>query len=94
MTYSSKNNKIDPFDRINIPVIPRCILRQRLILQKALILKSYNMADSAKFMLQSLFKIGSIYDPYVRKKALKNLLYLYKCKKSTNKSQTELYEFK
>ena len=72
-----QNHKVNVSERVDIPVIPRAILRQRLILQKALILREYNNTDQAIFMLKAVFKIGKVYDPSVHKTALKNLLQLY-----------------
>ena len=66
--------KIKQSKRPDIPIIPKSILKQRIILQKALILIEYSKAKQAAILLTSLLKIGRIYDPSVRKEALKLLI--------------------
>lgn len=87
-----KNNLIDQSDRLDIPVIPRCILRQRLVLQKALILKEYNKLNESQRTLQHLLKLGKIYDPGTRKIALKHLLELLK--RNPNPNETTQFQIK
>ncbi|CAI2381411.1 unnamed protein product [Moneuplotes crassus] len=60
-------------DRPDIPIIPRCILRQRILLQKALILKAYSRTQESALLLTKLLKCGKVYDPGTRKEALETL---------------------
>ena len=70
--------KINQSKRPDIPIIPKTILKQRLILQKALILKEYSKVKQSAVLLTSLLKVGKIYDPTVRKEGLKLLIKIFK----------------
>lgn len=64
---------IEQDKRPDIPVVPRCILRQRILLQKALIMKAYSRRQESALLLTNLLKRGKVYDPMTRKQALKTL---------------------
>ncbi|CAI2381718.1 unnamed protein product [Moneuplotes crassus] len=66
----------DQQDRPEIPVIPRCILKQRLILQKALVMIDFKKIKPACLLMTKLLKSGKVYDPTTRKEALKTLHFL------------------
>ncbi|CAI2379602.1 unnamed protein product [Moneuplotes crassus] len=59
--------------RALIPIIPNCILKQRIILQKALVLIDFKKKKRAAYLLTSLLKVGKFYDPATRKEALQVL---------------------
>lgn len=69
--------KIHKHLRPQIPIIPRCILRQRLVLQKSLVMLDFKKTKDAGLLLTKLLKIGKVYDPAIRKEALKTLYFLF-----------------
>lgn len=60
-------------DRPDIPIIPSCILRQRIILQQALVFIDFKKIKKAATILTKLLKVGIVYDPAIRKEALETL---------------------
>lgn len=72
----NKSEKIYQEERPDIPVVPRCILRQRILLQKALIMKAYSQTQESALLLTNLLKRGKVYDPLTRKKVLKTLFHM------------------
>jgi hypothetical protein len=73
-----QTDEIRKADRLDIPIIPKWILFQRMLLQKGLIQKMYNKHKEAVFILTNLFKIGKIYDPMARKDALDALMDIFR----------------
>ncbi|CAI2380645.1 unnamed protein product [Moneuplotes crassus] len=72
-----KKQKLIQEDRPDIPIIPRCILRQRILLQKSLVMLDFKKKRKAAYLLTDLLKIGEVYDPAVRKEALMTLHSLF-----------------
>jgi len=64
--------------RPDIPVLPKCILLQRIMLHKCLILKAYERKQEAARLLTKLLKVGKVYDPLTRMEALDTLLEIFK----------------
>lgn len=73
-----ENKKCRQEDRPDLPVIPRCILRQRILLQKALVMIDFKKKRQAAYLLTNLLKVGEVYDPAIRKEALTTLHSLLK----------------
>ena len=68
-----KAPQINPEDRFDIPVIPRPILKQRIIFQRGLLLIAYGKQMKAALIFTRLFKIGKVFDPVTRYESLKQL---------------------
>ena len=75
---------IDQSERKYVAIIPKQILRQRIVLQKALILKAYGRLKESATLLTNLLKMSGIFDPEVRKEALKTLYSIFKSHPSGN----------
>lgn len=73
----NKTTVINQDDRPDIPVIPISILKQRILLQRAQIMKGYNKTKEAALLLTSILKMGKVYDPMTRKEALKTLQQIF-----------------
>jgi len=65
--------KINVEDRLDIPVIPSCILLQKLYLQRGILYKEYDRKMQACMIFTKLLKIGKVYDPVTRMEALTQL---------------------
>lgn len=70
-------HKVRQRDRHDIPIIPKYILRQRILLQKALIMKAYSKNQEAALLLTGLIKIDTNFDPLTKEAALKALHELF-----------------
>ena len=70
--YRNKK-KINVEDRPDIPVIPSCILLQRIFLQRGLIKKEYGKYIHACLIFTVMLKVGKIFDPLCRMEALTQL---------------------
>lgn len=71
----SKYNKQEY--RPDFPIIPRYILRQRIILQKALVMIDFKRKQEAALLLTKLLKVGKYYDPLTRMEDLQTLQLLF-----------------
>ena len=60
-------------DRIDIPIIPNSVLKQRIVFQRGLLLIAYGKHMKAAMMFTKLLKIGKIYDPLTRYDTLRQL---------------------
>lgn len=68
-----RRRKIEQKDRPDIPIIPSCILLQRIYLMRGLLHKAYGKNLQAFMIFTKLLKIGHIYDPKTRMEALTQL---------------------
>jgi hypothetical protein len=63
-------------DRLDIPIIPRCILKQKLMLQKALIDLAYGKKMQSALRITKMLKVGKYYDTNTRIEALQTLKHI------------------
>jgi hypothetical protein len=69
----SKIKVLDKDKRPDIPVIPKCILEQKIMLQCALLNLSYGKKMKCLNNLNLVLRIGKIYDPETRAEALQTM---------------------